>query len=551
MANNETLPELKKSKGHDQLLGDSESELNRKLLELAAQEEDTEEWRRKFKKMSQELAKKKANQDIPDKNDEQYNNQSITELQDAASNKDQLIKAVRTKLTAFSGPLSSPAKNSLTSLDKKWYSLSDDSKKGALDTLGVISSNIEVFGNAGEDPVGAIRGAIDIVASISSNFGPKGQLASVALGFVSAILGLFGKGPKPKPLSEVVREQIDEALAQYREEDLIRKKNGLVYAFRLTKAYLDGAARSGRRLSDKGAVAATVEVGRSKGVAFMGELVSEIRDMFRKNSDARKAIRYCEMYAQLALYRDIILTQFIGMLPLTKDLESHLDGYTSDRDTFRSMSRAVLGKLYEVNFDNAIIPYFDPEVSVITDALSTKLLNLGKYDRSMAGLHCLMTPGTTGLEDLDWQRGDKKFKPAGNPYTTSVRQDNSRCYWKLIPHPGHTYTILNMYECKRKWDYCGSMLSWTTVDGNAYVDLDSGDPVLWEIQGSDWKFIRNKQGCGKKKSKWCNFHLRIQNRQITTLIVSPWRGARRITTNKRVGQLVPSNGKYYWKTRRA
>ncbi|KXJ24477.1 Toxin CrTX-A [Exaiptasia diaphana] len=489
MANNETLPEFKKSNGkaHDQL-GDSESDLDRRLLELAAQEENTEEWRRKFKKMSKELAKKTANQDTPDKNDEQYNNQSLREQLDSAP-KDKLITAVRTKLTAFSGPLSSRAKSSLSSLDTKWYSLSDDSKQGALDTLGVISSNIEVFGNAGEDPVGAIRGAIDIVASISSNFGPKGQLASTALGFVSALLGLFGKGPKPKPLGQVVREQIDEALAQYREEELVRKKDGLLSAFQLTKAYLDGAAKSGQPLSTEEVPVATKEMERSQGVAFMGELASEVRKMFRNNkaADARKAIRYCEMYAQLAVYREIIFTQYLGMLPTTATWQNHLNGVISDRAMFRRLAGALIGKLYTVEYESAIIPYFDPDVSVITDAFSTKVLNLGKYDRSMAGLHCLMTPGRGGLEDLEWQRRDSSFKTGGNPYTTIVKPSNYNCYWKLVPHGRHTYSIINKYKCKEKYDYCGSLLSWTRVSGKAYVDIASDDPVLWEIWGYDWK----------------------------------------------------------------
>ncbi|KXJ09513.1 hypothetical protein AC249_AIPGENE17837 [Exaiptasia diaphana] len=216
--------EFKKTKGHDKL-DYSASEMNRELLELATQEGDSEEWHRKFKIMSKLLAGKMVNQENPDKNNEQYTNQSISELQGAAR-KNKLITAVRTKLTAFSGPLSSRAKDSLSSLDAKWYDLSDDTKQGAIDTLGVISSNIEVFGNAGEDPIGAIRGAIDMVASITINFEPKGQLASVAQGFVSAVLGLFGKGPKPKPLGQVVREQIDEALEQYREKELVRRKDG-------------------------------------------------------------------------------------------------------------------------------------------------------------------------------------------------------------------------------------------------------------------------------------------------------------------------------------
>ncbi|XP_028518947.1 uncharacterized protein LOC110252195, partial [Exaiptasia diaphana] len=377
-------------------------------------------------------------------------------------------------------------------------------------------------------------------------------LASVAQGFVSAVLGLFGKGPKPKPLGQVVREQIDEALEQYREKELVRRKDGLLSAFQLTKAYLDGASESGKPLSTEEVPVATNEMERSQGVAFMGELASEVRKMFSNNkvADARKAIRYCEMYAQLAVYRDIILTQYIAMIPTTATWQNHINGVISDRALFRRLAGALLGKLYAVDYDSAIIPYFDPDISVITDTFSTKILNLGKYDRSMAGLHCLMTPGRSGLEYLDWERDDAKFKTGGNPYTTIVRPNNNICYWKLVPHAGHTYSIVNKYKCNTKYDYCGSMLSWTTVGDKAYVDIASDDPVLWEIRGYDWKDIRSKWGCGKKKSKWCNYHLGVKKRTISTTFVGFQLHSFKRTSNKIVGQLTRSDGKYYWKTRR-
>ncbi|KXJ13427.1 Toxin CrTX-A [Exaiptasia diaphana] len=372
--------------------------------------------------------------ETPDKNDEQYNNQSIIELQDAAP-KDKLITAVRTKLSAFKDPsLASRAKESLSSLDKKWYDFSDANKQRALNNFSVISSNIKAYGNAGEDPVGAIRGAIDIVASLSSNFGPKGQLASVAMGFVSALLGLFGKGPKPKPLGEIVREQINEALEEYHDEELTRKADGLLTAFRHTKAYLDGAAESGKPFSKDERAVVAKEVERTQGVAFMGELAYAVRKMFKNNkpSDARKAIRYCEMYAQLAVIRDIILTQYIAMIP--KDWENHLNGIIRDRALMRRVTKTLLETFYIVDYDSLIMPYFDADVSVITDAYSTKMLNMGNYDRSMAGLHSLMNPGRSGLEVVDWKTEPRMFRPSNNPYISIVKPHNDLCYWKLVPH---------------------------------------------------------------------------------------------------------------------
>ncbi|XP_028515342.1 uncharacterized protein LOC114575187 [Exaiptasia diaphana] len=549
MANNETLPEYKNSKENYQS-DYSTSEIDRKLLELAVQEKNTKEWRRKFKQMSKELSEKMVDQDTPDKNDEQYNKQSITELQDAAP-KDSLITEVRTKLTDFSGSLASRAKHSLSSLYKKWHHLPPDSRKGVLHTLGVISSNIEVFGNADKDPIGAIRGGINIVASISSNFGPKGQLASVALGFVSALLGLFGKGPKPKTLGEVVREQIHDALSEYRDESLAMEKHGFMLSFQLSKAYLDEAADSDGPLTTDEVIMASNKV--VLNVNFIGKIAYLIEKLFRNNKVgiARKAIRYCEMYAEVAFYRDIILTQFISMIPRNnKNVRKHLNGMIADREVFRRMTRAVLAKLYVLDYDSRIIPYFDPDVNVITDTFSTKILNLGNdYDRSMAGMHCLMTQGRGGLKDLDWKRAEKSFKPAGNPYTTLVPHNNLNCYWKLVPHAGNTYSIINKFRCGN-YDYCGAMLSWSVVDGQAYVDITRGDPVLWEIGGNEWKYIRNKQGCGARGSGWCNYHLRMKIRRIYRRFWG-FRYSGSSMRKKIVGQLRPSNGRNYWKIRKA
>ncbi|XP_028515344.1 uncharacterized protein LOC114575189 [Exaiptasia diaphana] len=166
----------------------------------------------------------------------------MCELQDSDRvRKNELIAAVKTKLSTFSGPLSSRVKVYMSSFDERWKDLSDDNKKRALDILNIISLNIEAFGNAGEDPVAAAKAAINIIAPISSNYATISQSPSLQA-FVSALLGLFGKGPKPKTFGAVVGEQIKEALSKYRDQELSLKKDSLLSAFQRTKAYLDRAA---------------------------------------------------------------------------------------------------------------------------------------------------------------------------------------------------------------------------------------------------------------------------------------------------------------------
>ncbi|XP_028515338.1 uncharacterized protein LOC114575184 [Exaiptasia diaphana] len=511
MANNETPPELEKSKGKDQSV-DSASEMNRKLLDLAKQEEDTEEWLRKFKKMSKKFAEKMSNKESLNKNDGglQY---------EYTARKNELIAAVKSRLSTFSGPLSSRAKDSLSSLDKKWNDLSYGDKKRAVDTLSVIKKSIKAFGNAGEDSVKATKGATKILASLSSNFGPKGHLAAAARGLVSALLGLFGKGPKPKTLDVVVIEQINESLAEYPDLWFSRTSMMMITAsFERTKAYLDAAVKSGETL-DKG------EVERSIQLPFMGVLTRAIHSFFKDNSvaDANKGIRYCEMYAHIALYRDIILTQYIAMaaVPSTATGHDFLDALISFREAFRRIDGAVLGNLYAVDYDSAIIPYYDPDVSVITDTYSTEILNLGKYDRSMTGLYCLMHRENRVIKDL----------VAVNGSTTLVKHNTTNCHWKVVPHGRNTYSIVN----KRFGD---ALLSWKTDGDSAIAIISNSIPVLWEINGRYMKSIQNKKDCGKTKTKWCDGELLLarRNSQSESAIqltergkVSPWRFMRRVS----------------------
>jgi len=86
----------------------------------------------------------------------------------------QLINDLQSKLSQVYSPLATNVKKSLSGLSGKWSGLSDDERAGIEGTLSVITSSFDNFINAGDNPVGAIQSTIDIIASIASNFGPKG-----------------------------------------------------------------------------------------------------------------------------------------------------------------------------------------------------------------------------------------------------------------------------------------------------------------------------------------------------------------------------------------
>ncbi|KXJ13285.1 Toxin CaTX-A [Exaiptasia diaphana] len=453
-----------------------------------------------------------SNQDTPDKND--------GELHDAdTTRKTKLIAEIKTKLSTFSGPLSSRAKDSLSSLDRSWTSLSSNNKNRVLNTLGVVSSNIEAYGNAGEDPVSAMKAAINILASISSNFGPKGKLGSTAQGFVSALLGLFGKGTIPRTFGEIVEETVNNTLEEYPDQELSRTSKKMISAFQRTKVHLDRAAELRNPVNKK-------EVDESIGMAFMGGLANKIHTMFDDNTvaDARKAIRYCEMYAQLEVYRDIILTQYMSMIPTTAAWKKFLDVPISFRATFRKFAGLILGKLYAVDYDSMIMPYFDPDINDITDTYSTKMLDLGKYDRSMTGLYCLRN------------QKDGRDMVGASTITWTVNHLNKYCQWKIVPHGNDTYSIFDKRGgCAR--DSCQEFLSWKENGDKAFALISPRDPVLWEIKentkNNTLKSIRNKKGCGNRRSEWCDSHL----------VIAPAREGSTLRTSQLFKNLT---SKYQW-----
>jgi hypothetical protein len=94
-------------------------------------------------------------------------------------------------------------------------------------TLQSAASNIGKITKAGDDPLGAVQGAINMVAQFAALAGPTGQIVSVALSFVSGFLSLFGAGgKKKKSVGEIVREEIEAALDKYYEKTLSNEANG-------------------------------------------------------------------------------------------------------------------------------------------------------------------------------------------------------------------------------------------------------------------------------------------------------------------------------------
>ncbi|KXJ13442.1 uncharacterized protein LOC114575162 [Exaiptasia diaphana] len=399
-----------------------------------------------------------------------------------------LISDVKNKLAGFTGPLATRVKTKVTELNTKWKTMKDSDRQSIMGTLGVVASNIEKFGDAGSNPIGAVQGAVNIIGAVATFFGPVGQLASIGLSFVSSLLGLFGQGPKPRPIGEIVREQIDEALEKYRDESLTDKASGLIKAFRGSKSYLDGAAESGKLLSKEEMIVASARVPMTQGSEFIGELTTVIEKIFKnsKPSEAQKCIKYCELFAQLAGLKDMILTQMISLAG--NEMENDVRGLMSYHRDFREAARVLLEPLFTIKFGQKVLPYFDPDISVITDSYATSVLDLGKYDRSRAGMYCLMTQSGGKFKDLVWSAEKEHFHVTGKPYTTLASENNNNCYWKLVPHGNHIFSIVNKKGCDSTppGHWCGSVLSFDILEDGGIVNIEPTDGIMWTIYGSQW-----------------------------------------------------------------
>lgn len=305
----------------------------------------------------------------------------------------ELIETLKTKLGSFTSPIKTKIQSSLTDLKTKWKTLTAADRTGVGKVLTTIVGNIDKFGDSGSNPVGAIQGAINIVGSVSSLFGPTGQLVSIGLSFISGLLGLFGKGPKPKPIAEVVREQIDQALAKYRFETLTDKGKALIDVYQRSLSYLDGPFKKEGPINKDDIKVAACRVQLDQGNAFIDELGGVIKKMFEANKadEAKKCIVACELYAQLAALKDMVMTQMLTMS--SGVMEGDASGLLSSLETHRQLAKNVLEPLFTADYTSKIVPYFDPDVSVATGAYATGVLNIGKYPGALSGMHCLSSLG--------------------------------------------------------------------------------------------------------------------------------------------------------------
>ena len=349
-------------------------------------------------------------------------------------------------------------------------------------TLQSAASNIEKFTKAGDDPIGAVQGALNMVGQFAALAGPTGQIVAVALSFVSGFLSLFGiGGKKKKSLGQIVREEIDEALAQFYEQDLSNQARGIAKTFDVSKAYVDRLAQSGNKLTVAQAGSLERNVPLYLGLEFMGTLSSEIERLLRANkrNEAKKTLRYIELYAKMAVLKDVIMQEVATLLPdeLEPNRQALFAAQIGLRDQQKNLIQFLRAGRFDKSHNKMAVNYFDPDVNPVTDAYMTAVLKIPDYDRSMAGIWCL-TPKIEGERELPitWLRPFRSGRPL-------IIRKNEGCFWRLIPHGNYLYTVVNTYSGP-EYAYYDQFLSFDRSSGCLTVK-DEAD--LWEIYGVDQK----------------------------------------------------------------
>ncbi len=379
------------------------------------------------------------------------------------------------------------AKTGLSGLRSKWSSLPYGDRNALMISMNVAAAQIEKIANAGDDPVGAVRGVINMVGALSVAAGPMGQIANVAMNFVSGLLSLFGVGgkKKQKTMGEIVREQIDEALKKFADRSLMEEAEGIMEMFDNSKAYVDSLVKYNRKLTVNEANMIANSVPLWQGLKFMGKLSGIILTLMKENEigSSRKLLKYVEVYTNVAILKDMLLMETAMLMP--EELKIHGAAMLVVQRKMRIKQKNWFKFLFEVDISKPAIHYYDPDKYPVTDSYLTTMLKVPNYDRSLAGTWCI-TPHISGksLIPLGWSRvGENLFKKYNTPYLTTER---AGCFFKLIPHGNHLFTIQNNYGCPSN-RYCGQYVSFNIDKGKARATIEANDPVFWEIYGVQQK----------------------------------------------------------------
>ncbi|CAB4016298.1 Hypothetical predicted protein [Paramuricea clavata] len=414
-----------------------------------------------------------------------------TEINSGWEKRAKFPSLAQTKLSdAFNkiGPEADGAKTGLAKISEKWNEIPADNRGAIVKAVQTSATLFEKFAKADEDPVGAVRATIDIVAQFTALAGPKGQIISIALSFVSGFLALFGVGKSKKQqpdFSKIVRKEIDAALNKYYDKVLSDEIAGTLHNFVISKAYVDSLSKSGGKLTEHQATSLKVNVPLWNGLTLLGKLEHRIKALLKENKreTVEKLLKYIELYARLAILKDMILLQSIALLPDQRNRAALLSAQLA----LRRKQKSLLQFLFNAKVDSKLaVRYFDPDTYPVTDKYLIALLKVPDFDRSLSGKWC-MTQKIRGWSSRDYRLGFfmryRQLMKSGHPY---VMSGGITCIWKVVPHGNNLYTIAVTSGCP-KGPRCGHYMSHDLIGSNKMRVTVEPDADFWEITGDKLK----------------------------------------------------------------
>ena len=400
------------------------------------------------------------------------------------------LAQIKEQLSKFKDKATAKIKTQLQRIDaaSDWNKMTTADRVTVSLAVTFVATNLDKLAKVKDDPIGALQGIVNIIGGFASLVGPQWQVASMGLGFISSILGLFGNTKQEKSLHQIVREQIDDALKAFHDQLLFDEAAGVVKAFQVSKVFLDSITQSDKDLSDLTLIAITCYVPITQKVDFMGTLESQIRTLFDSTDplDAKKCIKYIELYAKIAVMKDVLVGQTATLIPTSENVLQ--SAVLAVQQSLRNSSKLLFQRLYNSDLDQKVLPYYDVDLSVVTDSYAIQVLGIAKYDRSLKGLRSF-SHSRMQIQFLDWRTGiDLEPAQIGTKSKAFGTLSTSRTpIWKLRPHGNNLFSIVNKRGCsdKPRSQWCDAFLSWEEVQGNVRVKLSTDKPVIWQIQDAE------------------------------------------------------------------
>ena len=375
---------------------------------------------------------------------------------------------------------------------EKWSKFSVADREVLTEALQDTATNVQTMANFKDDPLEALKAGMDTIASFAQLAGPHGQIVSEVLSFISGFISVFG-AEEEKSVGEIVREQIDEALAKFREQSLVDEAKGVNRQLDASKNYLDSLTRNAGTLTVAQAQLLGTNVPLYNGMTFLGKLMGVIEEGIAENSlaNGKKTLVYIELYCKVATVKDLIVTQTAALLP--DELAPNRDALTYTMKQLRNQQKNVLKFLFGTDVKNNLMHYWDPDEYPATDYYLLNVLGVPNYERGpLNGLYCIAPSRSgKGLQTLTWSRSDSRRMQNDHPY---IDFGDEGCFWKFVPHGNQLYTIKNMYKCPG-YDWCGAYLTFHSYEDQGWLGTSMVDtrlhlytrPMLWQIDGSKQK----------------------------------------------------------------